>query len=116
MCKKVVPLASLFLMLCVATETLGADAFLQDEGPDGIVSVLAIHYDSKNNPALHDWVPYSGPNDVSGYPGGDAMRVEPDLTAEDRFGGLCGMDFNIYLNRAGIYYVWVLGWGPWIRV
>ena len=88
MCKKVVPLASLFLMLCVATETVGADVFLQDEGPDGIVSVLAIHYDSKETPALHDWVPYSGPNDISGYPGGDAMRVEPDPTASDDPGGL----------------------------
>src|SRR3972149_3282985 len=66
MSKMMIYLISIFLMLGLVTGVANASlAFLQDGGPDGIVSVEAVHYDA-NRPG----VPYRRPgqyNDPNVY-------------------------------------------------
>jgi hypothetical protein len=91
--------------------TVSPDAFLQDSGTDGIVSMEAENYDENTSQGGHSWTSVTSP---SGYIGTAAMQ------ATDNDGNYVNtgystnspqLDFEVNFVKTGTHYVWVHGYG-----
>jgi hypothetical protein len=88
-----------------------ADAYQQDTGSEGIVSIEAEHFNINNSFSPHQWA-YQNP---LGTAGDGAMQAIPDSQSWvlDDYAPLNSPRLDFYINflRAGIHYVWVRGYG-----
>jgi hypothetical protein len=85
----------------------GPDAFLQDAGADGIVSMEAENYDDNISQGGHDWNFITSP---SGFSGSGAMRSEPDSGTNNDTGYAANsprLDFQVNFVKTGTHYIWI---------
>ncbi|KPL23469.1 MAG: hypothetical protein AMJ75_06045, partial [Phycisphaerae bacterium SM1_79] len=78
MYRKFIPLISFVLVLGLTVGAAGAEYWLQDEGPDGIVSVEAENFDENTPQGGHTWDLITDP---VGFSGAGAMRAMPNTGA-----------------------------------
>ncbi|MCH7920430.1 MAG: CHRD domain-containing protein [Planctomycetes bacterium] len=88
----------------------GGDPFLQDSGPDGIISIEAENFHNSFARGAHAWE-VVGPND--GFTGVAGVQALPnDGTNADLDQAISpSLDYEIALLRSGTYYVWLRAYG-----
>ncbi|MHC4740115.1 MAG: hypothetical protein ACYS9Y_14495, partial [Planctomycetota bacterium] len=89
----------------------GPDAFLQDSGADGIVSMEAENYDVYTQQGTHNWVSVTTP---TGYTGSAAMNTTPNDGTNQNTGYAANsprLDFQVDFVKTGTHYVWIRGYG-----
>jgi hypothetical protein len=114
MSKKLIFLTSFLLMLGLvgANAAFGQDAFLQDGGPDGIVSIQAENFHANTPQGDHAWELLT---DVEGFTGTGFMQSLPNngdnrneiadyTTISPR------LDYDVFFVTSGTHYVWVHGY------
>jgi hypothetical protein len=115
MYRKLIYLLSLVLLMSIPTRRANAShPYLQDSGPDGIVSMEAEKYDANVPQRSQTWTLVTSPAGASGY---KAMQAQPNsgtkrrdpygddgyLTSSPR------LDFKVSFVRTGTHYVWIRG-------
>lgn len=86
------------------------NAFLQDSGSDGIVSMEAENFDDNTTQGSHIWTQISSP---AGCSGGAAMRAEPDIGTNNNTGYVTNsprLDFKVNFVKTGTHYIWIRGY------
>jgi len=91
-----------------------ADAFLQDPGPDGIISMEAENFDENTPQGGHTWELIVEP---AGFSGTGAMRAMPNTggghnDAADFLANSPRLDFNVIFKKTGTHYIWVRAYAP----
>jgi len=84
--------------------------YIQQGGADGIISIEAENYTSKQAGEEHTW---ELTTDKAGFSGKGAVAAVPDKgTNEDiDYGDSPNTDYKVNFTRTGKHYVWVRGWG-----
>jgi hypothetical protein len=84
--------------------------YIQQGGPDGIVSIEAENYAGKQAGEEHTW---ELTTDKAGSSGKGAVVAVPDKgTNEDiDYGDSPNTDYKVNFTRTGKHYVWLRGWG-----
>ncbi|MHC4658674.1 MAG: Calx-beta domain-containing protein, partial [Planctomycetota bacterium] len=84
--------------------------YIQQGGADGIISIEAENYTSKQAGEEHTW---ELTTDKAGFSGKGAVAALPDKgTNEDiDYGDSPNTDYKVNFTRTGKHYVWVRGWG-----
>ncbi|MHC4346611.1 MAG: hypothetical protein ACYSUP_18240, partial [Planctomycetota bacterium] len=84
--------------------------YLQQGGPDGIISIEAENYAGKQAGEEHTW---ELTTDKAGFSGKGAVVAVPDKgTNEDiDYGDSPNTDYKVNFTRTGKHYVWLRGWG-----
>ena len=99
------------LVLCLAAGLTNAKPLNQDPGPDGIVSVEAEHYDNKEPGQNGTGWEEVGP--TGGFTGELGMQVADEGSNDTNYSvESARLDYEIDFVKTGVYYVWVLAWGP----
>ena len=112
MCKKLIYSLSLILSLSIPTRRANASSpFLQDPGPDGIVSMETENYDSNVPQGSHTWTLVTLP---AGASDSKAMQALPNsnIRRRDSVDYLSlspRLDFKVSFVKTGTHYVWVRG-------
>jgi DNA-binding sugar fermentation-stimulating protein len=86
------------------------DAFIQEQGPDGIVSIEAENFDDNVTNGDHAWNLITLP---VGFSGSGAMRAEPDVGTNNDTGYVANsprLDFNVNFVKTGTHYIWIRGY------
>jgi hypothetical protein len=116
MCGKLVYLLSLALLLGILTYQANASyPYLQDSGPDGIVSMEAENFDNNVSQGFHSWTLVTLP---AGASGSKTMQALPNwnIRWRDPYGdnGYLALsprlDFNVNFVKTGTHYVWIRGY------
>ena len=111
MSKKLIYLVSFVLVLGLTEGVANADYWLQDDDPDGIVSVEAEHFDDNVPQGAHQWVQV-GP--TGGFTGTAGMQAQPNSGTNNNTGYVTNsprLDFEVFFVKTGTHYVWVRAWG-----
>ncbi|MHC4171423.1 MAG: Calx-beta domain-containing protein [Planctomycetota bacterium] len=84
--------------------------YIQQGRTDGIVSIEAENYATKQAGEEHTWEPVS---DKAGFSGKGAMVSLPDIGASEDidYGDSPNVDYKVNFVRTGRYYIWIRGWG-----
>jgi len=116
--RKTIYLLSLLLLLSLTTrQTNAAFPFLQDSGPDGIVSMEAENFENNVPQGFHTWTLVNSP---AGACGSKAMQALPNNNirwrdASDYIMYSPRLDFKVNFVKTGTHYVWIRGhangWG-----
>jgi hypothetical protein len=109
--RKWIYLLSLILSLGIPTRRANAShPYLQDSGPDGIVSMEAENYDANVPQGGHTWTLVILP---AGASGSDAMQALPNMSNvtinTDYVTNSPRLDFNVTFVKTGTHYVWIRG-------
>jgi hypothetical protein len=106
--RKTIYLLSLLLLLSLTTrQTNAAFPFLQDSGPDGIVSMEAENFENNVPQGFHTWTLVNSP---AGACGSKAMQALPNLGFKFRDDYITlspRLDFKISFAKTGTHYIWV---------
>jgi len=87
----------------------GGDPFLQDGGPDGIVSMEAENFHNNTAQGAHTWELMT---DVEGFTGTGFMQSLPnqgDNTNDNYVTDAPRLDYDVAFLTTGTHYVWLLG-------
>ncbi|MBL7185238.1 MAG: discoidin domain-containing protein [Phycisphaerae bacterium] len=110
MSKKLICLVPFVFVLGLVTGTAYGQFFMQDTGPDGIVSMEAENFNSKMTaPDGHEWQFITMP---TGFSGTGAMAALPNSSSgagADYVHNGCRLDFEINFTQTGTHYLWVRG-------
>jgi len=106
--RKLIYSFSLVLSLSIpAYQTNASHPYLQDPGPDGIVSMEAENFDNTvAAPDGHTWTLVDSPIGASGF---KAMQALPDIGIKRRDDYLTlspRLDFKVSFVKTGTHYVW----------
>ncbi len=102
-------MVSFVLVLGVTAGVANANYWLQDDGPDGIVSVEAEHYDDNIERSGIKWEEV-GPTD--GFTGTAGMQALGDSFYDPLYSTHSPqLDYEINFVKTGTHYVWILAWG-----
>jgi len=91
----------------VTIEVGDSSPYLQEPGPQGIVSLEAEHPHINSPSADHAWALR---NDTAGYSGSGFIRAEPDAGVILNTGFVATsprLDYRVIFRQTGRYYVWV---------
>ncbi|MFH1882713.1 MAG: discoidin domain-containing protein [Planctomycetota bacterium] len=109
MFKKMIYLVSFVLVLILAGGVASADPLQQDPGPDGIVSVEAVHYDNNISQGGVQWElvgPTGGFIGIAGMQANGGGNIDTNYAATSP-----QLDYEIDFVKTGTHYVWIRGWG-----
>ena len=84
--------------------------YLQDSGPQGIVSIETENYDVTVYQGGHSWLEVYD----SGYSGTAAMEASPNVGDNINTGYVSSsprLDFQVYFVKTGTHYLWIRGIG-----
>src|SRR5258706_9463650 len=98
------------LSMLVGLSTFGQTAFIQSTNPDALVVIRTVDFHTNTPHGGHVWAEITNALASGGY----AMAARPNVGSNYDSGyiGLSPqMDFNVWLNRTGIHYVWIRGYG-----
>lgn len=99
---------SFVLLLGLATrQTNAAYLYLQDSGPDGIVSMEAENFENNIPQGFHTWTLVNSP---AGACGSKAMKALPNLGFKFRDDYITlspRLDFKVSFIKTGTHYIWV---------
>jgi len=111
MCRKPLYLLSLVLLPSIAIRQANAShPYLQDPGPDGIVSMEAENFDNNASGVFHTWTLVTSPAGASGSGAMQALPNEVDINYRDDYITLSPhLDFKVSFAKTGTHYVWVRG-------
>jgi len=109
--RKLIYSFSLVLSLSIPTyQTNASYPFLQDAGPDGIVSMEAENFDNNVPQGFHTWTWVTSP---AGASGSKAMQALPNMSNvtinTDYVTNSPRLDFNVTFVKTGTHYVWIRG-------
>jgi hypothetical protein len=101
-------------VLGLCTGVANGDGFLQDPGPDGIVSMEAEKFDKNTPQGGHTWDFITSP---AGFSGAGAMQAMPNTgagpnAAADYLANSPRLDFKVIFEKAGTHYIWVRAYAP----
>lgn len=74
----------------------------------GMISIEGEHYVSVGSTEKHSWPPAT---DSTGSSGDGIMINSPDIGANTDFGDGSALNYEIVFLQAGIYFVWIRGYG-----
>jgi len=107
MCGKLTCLVSLVLVPALAARAANAEAFQQDPGTDGVVSMEAENFNENIPQGSHTW---NFVTDPAGFSGTGAMRALPNNGVNNNDNYLTGsprLDFEVNFVKSGTHYIWV---------
>ncbi|MHC4534233.1 MAG: LamG-like jellyroll fold domain-containing protein [Planctomycetota bacterium] len=88
----------------------GGDPFLQDSGPDGIVSIEAENFHNNTPRGIHAWE-LVGPTDgFTGVAGMQSLPNNGDNVDAGYVDDSPRLDYDIALLKTGTYHVWLRAW------
>ncbi len=99
-------------VVCLAVAIANADneAFQQDNGEYGIVSMEAENFDANIPRGEHAWNLIDSP---AGFSGTAAMRAEPNIGTSNNTGYVTNsprLDFKVNFVKTGTHYIWIRGY------
>ncbi len=97
------------LVLFCDTWLMEINAFLQDNGPDGIVSIEAENFYDNIARGSHTWTMENLPE---GFSGSACMHAGPDIGANIDTGydiNSPQLDYNVEFVKTGTHYIWIRG-------
>jgi P pilus assembly chaperone PapD len=92
------------------TTVAAGNAFLQDSGADGIVSMEAENYDLYTQQGSHEWISVTTP---AGYTGTAAMNTTPNNGTNQDTNYAANspqLDYQVDFVKTGTHYVWIRGY------
>lgn len=109
--RKWIYLLSLILSLSIPTRRANAShPYLQDSGPDGIVSMEAENFHDNVSQGGYTWVLVTSPAGASGSEAMQALPNESNVTINTGYlYNSPRLDFNVTFVKTGTHYVWVRG-------
>ncbi len=90
---------------------LGSRCGQVEENGNGLVVIDAINTILNQSGGGYTWKTVSA-NDVLGEPSMQGLEVSPDTGADLAVGAGPHATYQVNVESAGTYYVWVAGWGP----
>ena len=87
------------------------NAFQQDSGADGIVSMEAENHDANVSQGGKNWVVVTSP---TGFSGASALQAQPNSGTNQNTGYVANsprLDFEVDFVKTGTHYIWIRGYG-----